>query len=149
MCLIIDANLAARVFAAPCEDDFLPIWEWIEEGDGKVVFGGRNGEELRRLNRVRRRLLDLWRAGRAMEVPSREVSAEEHRVVALGGCRSNDPHIIALARVSWARVLCTLDRELQADFKNPRLVPRPRGHIYNRRSHSALLNHNGRCPGST
>jgi predicted nucleic acid-binding protein len=147
MCLIIDANLASRVFARPCEADFSPIWDWIENRDGKLVFGGKLAQELGRVRQVARRLIELSRAGRALRVSSEEIDQEERRVLAMEGRKSDDPHVLALARACGARVLCTLDEDLQADFKNLNLVPRPKGKIYKNRGHKQLLGHNGICAG--
>jgi hypothetical protein len=147
MCLIVDANVAARVFAVPYNDDFRPIWEWIENRGGKIVYGGQNKVELERIVVVRKRLFGLWKAGRAIPVPAERVSAEQRPVNASGRCRSDDPHVIALARASGARVLCTEDGNLEKDFKDLQLVPRPRGAIYKRKSHRRLLKHNAICEG--
>lgn len=61
------------------------------------------------------------------------------------GCRSNDLHVLALARVSGARTLCTADGDLRRDFKDSRLVARPKGSIYSRASHAHLLKHSTSC----
>ena len=147
MCVIIDASVAARAFAVPCEDDFAPLWRWIEDNSGKLVFGGRLGLELNKLGNVKRRLLQLWRAGRALQASKTEIDAEAKVVEKLDMCRSNDAPVIALARASGARVLCTNDQDLETDFKNRELVPDPRGRIYKTANHERLLGHNGICIG--
>ena len=45
---------------------------------------------------------------------------------------SNDFHIIALAQLAGARMLYSRDRELHQDFRNSKLVDRPRGKVYPR-----------------
>ena len=57
---------------------------------------------------------------RKVEAATRELEAQQI-------CRSNDAHVIALARVSGARLLFTNDRELQSDFKNRQILG---GNIY-------------------
>lgn len=145
MCLIVDANLASAVFASPPGDDFSPILDWLDRGDGCLVFGGRLATEMSRLHKPHRYLLALWRAGRARRLPDEQVEQEESVVADTGLCRSNDSHVLALARVSGARVLCTDDKKLQRDFKNPQLVARPRGSVYQRREHTKLLRHTTSC----
>ena len=54
--------------------------------------------------------------------------------------KSNDPHILALARASGARLVYTGDGKLIADFKNKRLIDGPRGKIYTGASNVRLLN---------
>ena len=45
-------------------------------------------------------------------------------------CKSNDPHVLALALVSGARLLYTNDAALIDDFGNPEIVAKPRGKVY-------------------
>ncbi len=145
MCLLVDANLAAAVFARPPHADFSPVLGWLEKGDGCVVYGGRLATELDRVGEGRRFLRSLLQAGRARLLPERDIDAEETVVAGTDLCRSDDPHILALARVSGARTLCTHDRNLQRDFRNSRLISAPRGSIYQRPEHSRLLRHTGSC----
>jgi predicted nucleic acid-binding protein len=147
MCIIVDANVASRVFAVPREDDFSPLWDWIENNNGKMVFGGKHGVELRRVGRVARRLTELWRAGLAVQVGDSDISREEKKLPKAPQRKSDDPHILALARASGARILCTNDGDLEADFKNLELVPRPKGKIYKSVGHTGLLGHNSICKG--
>ena len=44
--------------------------------------------------------------------------------------RSNDTHVLALARVSGARLLFTNDDDLKRDFANPDIIPGTPGQIY-------------------
>ena len=142
MCIIIDANLAGDVFSISTPDDFAPLIHWIENG-GKVVFGGGNGRELGRIILAAKRLQEWKRSGMAEEIL--DVDKEESRVINTLSYKSNDPHIIALARLSGARTLCSHDQDLHCDFKNASLVPRPKGRIYQDRSHTATLKHSNGC----
>jgi predicted nucleic acid-binding protein len=145
MCVIVDANLASRVFQEPAEADFAPVLNWILERHGELVFGGHLATELARMEKPRRFLLALLRAGRARRVSDSGLAAEEAVVEETGQCRSNDKHVLALARVSGARTLCTHDRDLQRDFRNPQLISGPRGSIYQRAEHAPLLRHTTSC----
>lgn len=145
MCVIVDANLASRVFGSPAEPDFSPIIDWLLERGGELVVGGHLATELDRLGEPRRFVRALLRAGRARLVPDTEVKQEASTVDETGLCISNDCHIIALARVSGARTLCTHDRALQGDFGNSHLVSNPRGKVYKRQEHGHLLKHTRSC----
>lgn len=145
MCVIVDANLASRVFGSPAEPDFSPVIDWLLEHGGELVVGGHLAAELDRLGEPRRFVRALLRAGRARLVPDAEVDRETRAVDEMGLCVSNDCHVIALARVSGARTLCTHDRPLQTDFANPNLVSRPRGKVYQRQAHRHLLRHTRSC----
>ena len=58
---------------------------------------------------------------------------EETRLEKKGLCISDDPHVIALARISGARLLCSNDKDLQQDFGTKNLIDRPRGKVYSTR----------------
>ena len=70
------------------------------------------------------------------------------------GHRSNDAHVLALA-ASGARLLYTNDNLLMDDFRNPNIVPGPRGRIYTtkdrkdfRPAHKKLLGMRNLCRAS-
>jgi hypothetical protein len=141
MCLIVDANLAGLVFGSPPHPDFVPVLDWLQERDGCLVVGGHLATELERMERARKFVLELRRAGIARQVPADDVTQQDAEVVATGLCESNDTHVVALAMASGARTLCTHDKALQRDFRNPTLVASPRGSVYQRPEHGRLLRH--------
>jgi hypothetical protein len=143
--VIIDANLASTVFSNSPHPDFLPVLDWLESRDGCLVVGGQLAAELDRLDSARRYVLALLRAGKVRKISDEAVKLHETEVEETGLCRSNDLHILGLACASGARTLCTQDRELQRDFRNPRIVSNPRGSIYLRPSHARLLRHGRAC----
>lgn len=143
MCIIVDANRAHVLFSQPASDAAAPIWEWLKK-DGILVYGGKLASELGKITTSRRLLAELARGGRAILETAETVDREERLVLATGHCKSNDQHVVALARVSGARVLFTEDRFLMEDFQNPRLL-RPKGKIYRRSTHRRLLTHRPGC----
>lgn len=147
MCVIIDANIASLVFRQPPDKDFAPVFHWLDDvkKDGRVVYGGQLARELSAVEAARRYLLRLQQAGRARLIPDRDVGPEEKRVVQTGLCKSDDPHVIALARIGGARTLCSQDKRLQKDFRNRELIKNPRGCVYQRPEHACLLRHTGAC----
>ena len=50
-----------------------------------------------------------------------------------GSFKSDDPHVIALAQISGARLLYSNDPDLQQDFGDKRLIDSPRGKVYSTR----------------
>jgi hypothetical protein len=84
-------------------------------------------------------LVELDRKGRARAVSGALVDEETAALRASGLCRSNDVHVIALARVGRVGLLCACDNALKRDFKTKALIDRPRGKVYNRKSHKELL----------
>lgn len=137
MCIVIDTNKLAEFFEAPASEDAAPIHKWLS-GRGLLVFGvgGCFGEIGPRL---RRRLRDLVRAGRARPVPAAKLDKDVRALQGTGQLRSNDSHILALARASGARVLYTADKDLIVDFKNAHLVGHPRGKVYSGAANARLL----------
>lgn len=147
MCLIVDANVASLVFRSPVADDYAPIFDWLER-DGVLVYGGRLAEELLKIRSVADYLLQLNRAGRAHREPDEAVEVETAVVCSTGLCRSDDEHVLALARLTRTRTLCTADKDLMDDFRDTDIVPRPAGRIYQNVTHRRLLEHSAGCVGS-
>lgn len=149
MCVIVDANVAGDVFATPCSADFQPLINWIESKDGKIVYGGKLATELYfSSERVKRRIMELNRRGTALYFSDSSLAAELQRLEQTKLCRSNDVHILALALATKVRLLCSRDKDLQADFKNPQILNDPRGHVYQNASHRHLLKHTKGCIGN-
>jgi hypothetical protein len=147
MCLIVDANCAHLFFKSSQYPDAKPAFDWISDRrcNGRLVYGGKLENELKKDQGAARSLLDLWRDGRAIRVEKNKVDSETERVRKLGLCRSNDHHVIALAIVSGARVLYSHDGKPQADFDNPKLINHPRGRVYKYAKHKRLLVHTRSC----
>ncbi len=85
-----------------------------------------------------RKLKTLLQAGRVKTVSSELVNEEEKT---LGKIKSDDPHILALAKASGVRVLVSRDKKLGVDFK--RLTGERS--IYKYQTHKRLLT-NDLCP---
>jgi len=105
--------------------------------DITIVYGGTLRDEYFESGKTRRLVLLLDRTGRAKKVNDEEAYRLEEAL--FPHCESNDPHIIALGRLSSARVLCTDDSQLENDFTNPDLLDPP-GSIYkNQEDHRHLI----------
>lgn len=138
MCLIVDANVAVQVFASILPTDFTPIQKALSNGTAVGVYGGKLKDEYSALKRLRGIILALDRRGSLRKVPDAAVLAETKKVGNEGQRRSDDPHVIALARVSGVRLLCSHDHNLHADFTNPKIL-RPPGNVYQKPSHRHLI----------
>ena len=73
-------------------------------------------------------------AGAVVLADAEKVKACAQQFAAGGAMVSDDPHVLALAFVSGARLLYTNDPRLQRDFTNPALI-RPRGKVYSTAVH--------------
>ncbi len=138
MCLIVDANVAVQVFASIGTTDFSPVQEALLNGEAVGVYGGKLKDEYFAIKKIRKIILELDRKGSLRKVSDASVSAATRKVDNEGRCCSDDSHIIALARVSEVRLLCSHDHALHADFTNPRIL-RPPGSVYQNPSHRQLI----------
>jgi hypothetical protein len=83
-------------------------------------------------------LTELDRRGSLRKVPDNDVDEMTKTVRDEGLCVSDDPHIIALARIARTRLLCSHDKDLHADFTNPKIL-KPAGSVYQKKSHQHLI----------
>lgn len=151
MCAIVDANVASHLMGRNLPEAGARFLDYIESGRLTIVVGGKLRQELFQTP-LRTFIQQAILAEKARSVEDVEVDRQAGEIEQSGECVSDDPHIIALARISGARLLYTNDRDLQQDFKNPSLIDRPRGRIYTtlrseqfRSSHRDLLNRNDLC----
>ena len=119
MCIIVDANKMGIFLADPVREEVKPIHDWLARQGGKLVYS--TGSQF------------------AKQVPVEDIEEEEKLLRKNPIVGSHDPHILALARFSGARVLYTSDKDLSADFKKKKLIDGPRGKIYTRPANARLL----------
>ena len=146
MCVIVDANMGHK-FSDPPDDDVAPLVKILTHPTKMacLCIGGKLRVELLESgNGIRRLMKTLDQAGRLHRVDDAKVTVEETRVRELlekfkiSGC--DDPHIIALARVSGTRLLVSQDSssKLHQIFKDRRFIDPP-GSVYQNKSHAHLL----------
>ena len=92
------------------------------------------------------------RTGKMKVLDKNKVSTRTDRIEQERLHTSNDPHVLALAQLSGARLLYSNDAKLQQDFKNKDLIDRPQGNIYSTRqnkdftrTHKRLLSKQDLC----
>lgn len=130
MCAIVDASVCGEIFGENRNAASRYFLDWLTNGSGRLVMGGKLKAEL--LHRG----LDEWlrealRAGRVFEQQDERINQETLAIQRDGQCRSDDPHVLALARISGARLLYTNDYALQEDFADPGILSgQERGRIY-------------------
>lgn len=125
MALIIDANRGAD-FKAPLCGHAANILTRVKRKRVKIVVGGKLMKELCKTP-FRAVLAEWTRAGRVTRVACEEINAELSSMRE-AKWKSNDSHVVALARCSGSRLLYTDDSCLIDDFKNKDLLC-PRGKI--------------------
>lgn len=156
MCAIVDANIRDQVFGDAQSEAGKFFLDWLlKPNGGTLALGGRLRSELSDCGRNQsflRTYNQLRLNGRVRDIPDSVVDAETEILAAGRICRSNDAHILALARVSGARLLYTNDQALQQDFGDPQIVTNPRGRVYTtrlrsdvRQTHRELLERTDLC----
>jgi len=153
MCAILDASVVSQVFGNKRPPAGKAFFDWIAYRHGRVVVGGKLDQELERNGRFRLWIRDALLSGKARRLAGQQVDAVADQLTSDGACRSNDPHVIALAQLSGARLLYSNDKKLNSDFLNGELVPPPSGNVYTTLHdrdftprHRALLNRRDMCP---
>lgn len=137
MCLIIDADVSKAL--QPPSADAQPILDAIKQRKVTLVTGGKNTRELYKKAAIGRWIAGLVRANVVRVIPQADIEKEKLLLPTLGKLRSNDSHVIALARASGARLLFSEDKNLGRDFKNRIFIDRPGGFVYKNRTHIHLL----------
>ena len=146
MCIIVDTNKLGDLLADPVSENSAPIREWLNRGKGSIVYStdGRFATEVR--GRARARLADYVRAGRAKLIPGSRFADDERNLKTRANLRSDDPHVLALARAAGVRLLYTADSDLISDFKDRRVIDHPRGKVYSGAHNAALLTRSACAP---
>jgi len=122
MCVVIDANKAGDL----CNQDrpyLMALMQWINRG-GRIVSGGKLQEELFRITKMRELVTEWAKRGTLIQLPKDAVKAKEDEIK--GVCKSDDPHVIAIAIISNARIVVTEDKKLIQDLQDLSIVGRRR-----------------------
>lgn len=132
-CAILDADCAAEVFGRDTSEAGEEFRRWVIGGRGRLVYGAGLREELNELSGFTQ-----WAASRppnlrycggsALKVAKADLDSQR---LPNGPIRSNDTHVLAIAKVSGARLLYTRDKKLRSDFANQNVVSSPQGQLYN------------------
>ncbi len=140
MLLIIDANCATMTLCRNPKPDFVPVMQAILKSKATMVLGGsKQRKEYTELISVWKFIVELDKAGRAKKISDTDVDKLEASLQKCGALKSDDPHILAIARVSGARLLCSKDKNLHVDFTSTQFLDSPPGKVYQNATHAHLL----------
>ncbi|MCY4099714.1 MAG: hypothetical protein OXF46_02215 [Rhodobacteraceae bacterium] len=124
MCVIIDANVMG-VFINSTKEKNRSAWElknYIQDRRILLVFGGKKLKKEYRKNNDFSRWLRLQILGGSANVIDDKIINVEEKKLKIVSCLSDDEHVLALAKVSGARLLYTKENALAKDFKNRKLI---------------------------
>ena len=131
MCAIVDANVTFEVFGRKQTEAGRRFRDWLDGNRGQLVVGGKNLTELTHNGNFRRWFLEARRlTGRVRQVGRAQIEVQQEELRRSSLFRSDDEHVLALARVSGARLLYSNDGDLRDDFSNGGIIQRPKGRVY-------------------
>lgn len=140
MCVIVDANVGHEVFGPSQSEAGAFLLGQIIPERKQLVVGGELLRELIQNRNFVDWLGDAQEFGLARQVSDDQVDAETETLRSEGICSSNDEHVLALARVSGARLLFTNDNALQDDFRDRQIIGGTQGRIYTTQRSGSVSN---------
>ena len=146
MCVIVDANVVGEVFGTAPSEAGAAIYKWIERG-GLLVAGGQHLEELENSQHFAQWSSQALQAGTMQILDEQKVKECTKRIERLP-LQSNDPHVLAVAQLSGARLLFSNDENLWHDFRNKRLIDSPRGRVFQTKDAKTYTNTHRRLLGN-
>jgi len=135
MCLILDTNKYGD-FLNRKNQDMEPVRTWLRK-KGKIAYSPTRKFEKELTSDMKSELHTYRESGKMKFFEPEDVQNVQDK---LSGLESDDPHIIALAKVAEVRLLVSGDQDLHKDFK--KIV---KGRVYQNKSHKKLLK-NDLCP---
>ncbi len=139
MCAILDADILYEVFGTKTTKAGSLFLTWINKGKNRLVVG----EAL--LKEINNRSFTIWlntaeQSGKVLRMDEEKDSIIDKKKRELEAkIKSDDPHIIALAQVSGARMLYSGEEALHADFKNNKFLKPTGGHVYPRKEKRKVI----------
>lgn len=145
MCIVIDTNTLSMVFSTENarHAEFECVKEWITNGDGLLVYGGKKyKEELSLAPRYMKLIRTLKDSGKAKAILDEVVNKLEAKVQDMTeGTDCDDQHIIAILGASRCPLLCSPDTRSFPFVKDKSLYPKgvPSVKIYTSPRNKKLL----------
>ena len=134
MCMILDADMWGRFPEEKKDKDLLPVRKWLEKQNGKLVYSDHEQFQKELTKDYKETLKGYFQSGKARFFPKKEVEREITVLRKNSNPKSNDLHILGLAKIAKVKVLCTGDKKLHQDFKD--ILD---GSIYQKAEHRHLL----------
>ena len=123
MCVktVIDASAFRHLTSQTKNTAGFELQSWVQRRDGLIVYSASNtayAKELSKNYAVQELLVEWGRRGQAVEISESKVNAALKHVPGKPTRKSNDPHVLAVAKAGRAQVLFSCDEDLQKDFAN-------------------------------
>ncbi len=133
------------IFLTPEErrnEDMQFIHDWLNANSGRIAYTtyGKYGKELFKMG-IFKKWLSIYKNSQKAKLidPDECAHAEKefppHKII------SDDPHILALAKVGDIKILCTSDKKLKMDFEQ-----HIKGEVYETKEDEDALLNSPPCP---
>jgi hypothetical protein len=145
MCIVADPPTFIPMFKPtdPEHAAFVSVRDWVIAGPGKFVMGGAKYKaELFAVRSVLPFLAELERRGKIVRRSDADVDADEMAVKRVEPANDfDDPHLVALVRLTGCRLICIRDPRSHRFLRAPRFyrTARDRPKLYTRPKNIALL----------
>ncbi len=145
MCIVADPPTFVPMFKSsdPNHADFVAVRNWVVSGPGKFVMGGaKYKSELMAVKSVLPFLAELERKGKIIRKRDADVDADEISVKAIEPANDfDDPHLVALIRLTGCRLICIRDLRAHKFLRSGRFYrsTKDRPRLYTRPKNGALL----------
>lgn len=128
MAIIIDTNCLSKVFCSTnkAHKDFEPVFRWIIEGNGFVVYGGsKYFAELKKIGKFIKLFTYLSTLGKAVRFCNKQIDELQQKYEAMiSDSDFDDPHLPAIVCVSKCRIICSCDKRSIPFVANKDLYPK-------------------------
>lgn len=145
MSIVVDPPAFVPMFKSSDSEylKFSPVRDWVTKGPGKFVMGGTQYKtELLAVKSILSLLNELEKRGKIIRQSDSDVDADVLRVKAIEPAKDfDDPHIVALIRVSGCKLICIRDPRAHKFLRASYLYdsPRDRPKLYTREKNVGLL----------
>ena len=145
MCVVADPPTFVPMFKSsdPDHPAFAAVREWVTAGPGKFVMGGaKYRAELFAVRSVLPFLTELEKRKKIVRRSDAEVDAEELIVKRIEPTEDfDDPHLVALVRLTGCRLICIQDQRSHRFLRATRLYrsAKERPRLYTRAKNASLL----------
>ena len=138
MCMILDVNMWSDFIEQ--KSIMQPVHQWLEGKNGKLLYSDHESFQKELTLSHKKVLKSYYQSGHARFVPKKQLEKTINSLRKTHQFKSNDMHILGLAKVGQVKVLCTKDKDLHHDFKQ--ILG---GNIYQNAKHQHLLTQDT-CP---
>jgi predicted nucleic acid-binding protein len=142
MCIILDANCLGLFTSA--DSRMVPITAYFRNNGGIAIGGTKLKAEYKNNGKFIRFLAELARQGQVFKVSDAVVDEKANQIASSSSPKSDDPHILAIAALSNARILVSHDQPLHQDFTSTNFFI-PKGKVYQNQTHKKLLSKLQKC----